>query len=146
MKISGTFVLSAIFVTQCGVHRTASTEQATPPAKSSSAEAEKQRCDFSDYKPLTLRGTLGSQATSMPIPKYPPEAKEQKIAGRVTVKVLINVRSGVIERACAIQGDDLLRNAAEAAALKIKLRSYSNYIKEKYNYAEGVVIYNFLAQ
>lgn len=146
MKIFFTLVLLVIFAAQCGTHRPQLTEQAPQDAKQSNAEAEKKQCDFSDYKPLTLRGTLGSQAISMPIPKYPPEAKDRKIEGQVTVRVLINVRSGLVERACAIKGDESLRRAAEAAALLVKLRPYNDYVKERYGYAEGVVTYNFVAQ
>src|ERR1700730_6827853 len=137
MKTPSTLLLSIVFIAQCGAHRPQSTQQAPPQAKQSNAEEAKGPCDFSEYKPLKLKGTLGSPAVSMPRPEYPPEAKDRKIEGPVTVRVLINVRSGLVERACAINGDEGLRRAAEAAALKVKLSPYNNYIKERYSYAEG---------
>lgn len=62
------------------------------------------------------------------------------------VKVLINVRTGLVESRCALDGDVILRKAAEAAALKVRVSPYGDYIKERYRYAEGVVVYNFGAQ
>jgi hypothetical protein len=93
-----------------------------------------------------VKGTLGSPAVSMPQPQYPPEAKERKVAGPVMVKVLINVHTGLVERACGVEGDDALRKTAEAAALKIKTSPYNEYIKNNYQYVEAVVVYNFVAQ
>lgn len=82
----------------------------------------------------------------MPKPEYPREAKDRKIEGSITVKVLINVRSGLVEQACAINGDQALGRAAEGTALKVKLSPYNDYVRERYSYAEGVVTYSFVAQ
>ena len=82
----------------------------------------------------------------MPQPQYPPEAKDRKLSGSIAVKVLVNVNTTSVEKACAGDGDDLLRKAAEAAALKIRLLPYNDYIKQRYSYAEGIVVYNFVAQ
>lgn len=64
----------------------------------------------------------------------------------MTVRVLINVRTGLVEQACAVDGDESLKRAAEVAALKVQLSPYNGYIKQKYTYATGAVIYNFVAQ
>jgi outer membrane biosynthesis protein TonB len=143
-----TFILtlSVLVVAQCGVH-TRSTEQSPPQANQASTDTQKKQCDFSDYKPLRLRAsTLGSPVLSMPQPEYPAEARERKLTGRITVNVLINVNTGVVEQACAADGNEILKRLAEAAALKIRLSPYNDYIRQRYRYAEGVVIYNFVAQ
>jgi hypothetical protein len=126
---------------------TRSTQQSPPQAKQASTDTQETQCDFSDYKPLRLRATtLGSPVLSMPQPEYPAEARERKLAGRITVKILINVHTGLVERACAIDGDADLKRPAETAALKVKLSPYNDYITQRYRYAEGVVIYNFIAE
>jgi hypothetical protein len=56
------------------------------------------------------------------------------------------VHTGLVEKACAPDGDEDLKRPAEAAALKVKLSPYNDYIRQRYRYAEGVVIYNFVAQ
>jgi hypothetical protein len=141
-----TLLLLVVFAAQCNPLRTESSKQNPQQANLPTADSETKRCDFSIYNPLVLKGTLGSPAVSMPQPQYPPEAKDRKLAGPVTVKVLINVRTGLVERACAIDGDEPLSKAAETAALKVRLSPYNDYIKERYQYAEGVVTYNFVAQ
>ena len=146
MKTPFTLTLAFLLVAQGGGCRR-SAQQSPPQAKQSSAETQKKECDFSEYRPLQLSAaTLGSPILSIPAPEYPPEARERKVAGRVTVRTLINVSSGLVERACAIDGDESLKSAAEAAALKMKLSPYNDYIKQKYTYASGTVIYNFVAQ
>ena len=145
MKAHLTLILSVLLVAQCGVHTRSS--QPSPQAKQPSAEAQEKRCDFSDYKPLRLGAAgLGSLVLSLPQPEYSAEARERKLAGRITVKVLINVHTGFVEQACASDGDEILKRLAEAAALKIRLSPYNNYIKQMYSYAEGTMIYNFVAQ
>ena len=146
MKTSFALILSVLLATQCGV-RTRSTQQSPPQAKPASTNTQNKQCDFSDYKPLRLAAsTLGSPVLSMPQPEYPVEAKERKLAGRITVEILINVQTGLVEQACAPDGDEDLKRPAEAAALKVKLSPYNDYIRQRHRYAEGVVIYNFVAQ
>jgi Gram-negative bacterial TonB protein C-terminal len=89
---------------------------------------------------------MGLPAASIPQPQYPSEAKDRKLAGSIAVRVLINVRTSLVEKACTSDGNDILRKAAETAALKIRLFPYNDYIKERYRYAEGMIVYNFVAQ
>ncbi len=60
-------------------------------------------------------GVLNSKATSLPKPIYPQEARRLKIAGRVTVRVVVDENGKVIS-AKATDGPAPLREAAEAAA------------------------------
>jgi len=146
MKTPFALTLSVFLVAQCGVP-SRSTQQAPPQAKPASKDTQNKQCDFSDYKPLRLAAsTLGSPVLSMPQPEYPVEARGRKLAGRITVKILIDVHTGLVEKACALDGDEDLKQPAEAAALKVKLSHYNDYIRQRYRYAEEVVIYNFVAQ
>jgi outer membrane biosynthesis protein TonB len=140
-------ILLAMWTLQCNRHpsQTGDNTSNQPQQINQSSSKSKKECDFAAYKPLRFTSTLGSPAISMPKPDYPPEAKGQKIEGIVRVKLLINVRSGLVEQACVIEGDEILGQAAKTAALKVKVSPYNNYIKERYNYAEGVVSYNFVA-
>ena len=67
-------------------------------------------------KPLEV-GVLNSKATSLPKPVVSEEAKRLKAIGRVTVRVVID-ENGKVVSAEAIDGPQVLRPAAEAAALK----------------------------
>ena len=60
---------------------------------------------------------LNSKATSLPKPVVSEEAKRLKAIGRVTVRIIIDENGKVIS-AEAIDGPQVLRPAAEAAALK----------------------------
>ncbi len=49
-------------------------------------------------------------------PDYPEDAKKRGVEGRVVVKVLVDP-DGFVKKACAISGKQILRKAAENAAL-----------------------------
>jgi outer membrane biosynthesis protein TonB len=145
MKTHLLMPLSVLLMAQCGGHNPST--QPSPQAEKATVAAPEKRCDFSDYKPLQLQAaTLGSPVLRMPRPEYPSEARERKVAGPVTVRVLINVHTGHVEQACAVEGDESLKRAAEMAALKVQLSPYNNYIQQRYTYAAGFVIYNFEPQ
>jgi hypothetical protein len=145
MKASITLTFVLLLVAQCG-RATRSNQQSISKAKQPSTETQNKQCDFSSYKPLRLGAAgLGSPALTMPQPEYSAEARERKLAGRITVNVLIDVNTGVVEQACASDGDEILKRLAEAAALKIRLSPYNDYIKRRYHYAQGVVVYNFVS-
>lgn len=81
---------------------------------------QKTRCNFSTVKSVTLDSdTIENAAVKKVEPIYPQTARQQGIQGLVIVKVLIN-SGGNVERACALNGDELVRSAAEAAALEWK--------------------------
>jgi len=132
-----------LLVSQCGGHRASSSEQTSEQPKESAAV---KQCDFSAYRPLVVRNTLGAPYASMSQPDYPPEAKGRKLGGSVVVKVLINVKTGSVEKACAVKGNEIFVSPAERAALKIKTSSYNEYITTRYQYVEAQVVYTFVPQ
>lgn len=85
----------------------------------------------------------GSPVISTPRPQYPPEAKERAVEGKVAVRLLVNVRTGLVEQACLIEGNEVFAPAAIEAGLRIKFDPYSYYIQQKFSYAEEIVTYQF---
>jgi len=65
-------------------------------------------------KPLE-EGVLNAQATVLPTPRYPEDAKRLKITGRVTVRVVVD-ENGKVVSATATDGPAALRQSAEEAA------------------------------
>src|SRR5262245_61553331 len=131
-----------LLLSQCGGHRV--TSEPTP-EQSKSLPAAKQ-CDFSADPPLVVRDTVRSPSVSMSQPDYPPEVKGRKLGDSVVVKVLINVKTGSVEKACAIKGNEMFVQAAERAALQIKVSAYNDYITTRYQYVESQVVYTFVPQ
>jgi TonB family protein len=78
-----------------------------------------------DDKSSALRvyryGLLGVPVTYREAPLYPLEAKQKRVAGKVSVYLSVNEKGKVIE-AQAICGPELLREASEKAALKWRFR------------------------
>ena len=68
---------------------------------------------------IISKGPITGQAKSLPQPPYPPLAKQIGVQGRVSVQVLIDEEGRVIS-ATAIDGHDLLRLAAQRAALQAR--------------------------
>jgi TonB family protein len=113
-----------------------------------SIDSQQKKCDFSSLKPFKV-GLMQAPAISMPKPAYPPEAKAQKIEGKVIVKILINVHSGEVEQTCVVEGSEILAKAAREAALQTKFSpdwGNNKYLSERYKYLEADMTYNFVAQ
>ncbi|MGI8668857.1 MAG: TonB family protein [Aridibacter sp.] len=86
-------------------------------------------------------GTINGRAISLPTPAYPPDARQVKASGRVTVSVTVD-ESGNVVAAKATGGHPLLRRSAESAALRSRFKPVSvNGTPRK---AVGTVIYNFV--
>jgi TonB family protein len=82
-------------------------------------------------------------------PIYPQEARDRKIVGTALVKVLVNVRTGDVEGACLVEGNEIFQGAATEAARKAKFAPNwggNQYISSRYEYVEGNITYNFVAQ
>ena len=62
------------------------------------------------------------------------------------VLLLVNVRSGLVEQACVVEGDEAFTSSAKDAGLRVKFKPYSNYIQKNHSYAEEIVTYNFMTQ
>jgi TonB family protein len=75
--------------------------------------------DTTDAEKPIDGGVLNSKALELPPAKYPEEARKSKIAGRVTVKVLIDEKGNLVS-AEAIEGPEILRASALEAARKAK--------------------------
>jgi len=76
-------------------------------------------------------------------PIYPPEAANRGIQGWVNVKILVN-RDGDVEKACAVDGDQTLKDAAEKAALQWKFEPYFGRAKAgSRKYMVDVIAFNF---
>src|SRR5687767_4466624 len=109
MKASITLAIIALLVPQCG-RATRSSQPSNSETKPPSTETQDKQCDFPSYKPLRLGAAgLGTPVLSLPQPEYSAEARERKLAGQITVKILINVNTGVVEQACASDGDEILK-------------------------------------
>jgi len=65
----------------------------------------------------TEGAVINGKALSLPKPRYPDEARTARVAGRVTVRLIIDERGKVIH-ACAVEGPALLMRASEVAAYK----------------------------
>jgi hypothetical protein len=88
----------------------------------------------------------GSPLISMPQPEYPLASKGRGIQGKVVLLLLVNVRSGLVEQACVIEGNEALASVTKDAGLRVKFKPYSSYIQGKYSYAQEIVTYDFVAQ
>ncbi|MEO7674877.1 MAG: energy transducer TonB [Pyrinomonadaceae bacterium] len=80
-------------------------------------------------------GVLNGRAVSLPAPAYPPIAKQMRASGEVRVQIAVDERGNVIS-ARAVSGHPLLRQSAETAARRSKIRS--NGQSEL-----GELVYNF---
>lgn len=87
-------------------------------------------------------GVRCGKATSLPRPPYPNDAKKAKVSGSVHVKVLVGV-DGKVETAEAVSGHELLRKAAEQAALAAKFAP--TQISGESVKVSGIITYNFTA-
>jgi len=135
-------ILGLILTAQCGKH-----VRQSQPAANQTSQSVTQTCDFSSYKPLKA-GMYQAPAIALPQPEYPSAAKAKKLQGTVTVKILVNLHSGIVQRACVVSGDETLGKAATEAALKARFSpdwGNNKYLAKRYDYVEGDMKYNFVA-
>jgi TonB family protein len=78
-------------------------------------------CDFSIYRPIRMKHFPTEAVISKVSPQYPRKARTQKIEGKVSVKILIN-EAGIVEKACAFDGQKIFWAEAEKAALQWKFK------------------------
>lgn len=106
-------------------------------------------CDFSAYAPVRIEQFDRKAITKRVQPEYPLEAAQRGVQGRVVVKALVDEK-GIVERACAVRGEEALRKAAEKAALQWKLKPGYGlaFIRPKTeknpkNFAEVYIVFEF---
>lgn len=94
--------------------------------------------------PSTLKtiagGILNSKATSLPKPPYPPAARAVRAEGMVVVSVTVD-EDGNVEKANAMNGHPLLRQAAEQAARGAKFKPEK--LSGQPVKVSGILNYNF---
>lgn len=95
-------------------------------ASNTSAPVVKVEDDMPPPKPVAKApvrpisgGVLNGKATTLPAPTYPEIARRMRTAGVVTVEVVVDV-SGRVISAKAVSGPEMLRDAAERAAVQAK--------------------------
>jgi TonB family protein len=80
-------------------------------------------------------GVLNGRALELPTPSYPQIAKQMRASGEVRVQVDVDERGNVIS-ARAVSGHPLLRQSAETAARRSKIRTTGRN-------ESGELVYNF---
>ena len=86
-------------------------------------------------------GIMNGKARALPAAKYPDEARQSRASGQVTVQVLVDEQGTVIS-AEAINGPDVLRDAATKAAWKARFPPTRLMGKPVKVY--GVLVYAFV--
>jgi TonB family protein len=149
MKLRFLVLVSLVaLLDQCSQSTGPFAERASPGNSQPHSESDKDNCDYSSFKSFKV-GMMQAPGINLPKPVYPSEAKAKNIAGRVVVKVLINAKSGEVERACIVEGNDILGNAAKNAALHATFSPYwgnNKNLAERYKYFEATLNYNFIPQ
>jgi len=88
-------------------------------------------------------GVLQGKAISKPVPRYPAEAKAARVEGVVRVQVVVG-ESGDVISAKAVEGDELLRDAAVDAACRSRFAP--TLISGTAVKVSGLISYNFVLQ
>jgi TonB family protein len=86
-------------------------------------------------------GILQGKAVSKPRPVYPPDAKAARVGGTVVVQVEV-AEDGGVAKAEAVSGPEMLREAAEDAALAAKFSP--TRLSGQPVRVSGVITYNFV--
>jgi len=115
----------------------------------SSAQKVSGKCDFSSYAPVRIHQIDRGAIVKRVQPEYPEAAVAGRIQGQVLVKALVNEK-GIVELACAVEGQEVLRTAAEKAALQWKLKPKYGLAfvrpkteKNPKNFAELYILFEF---
>jgi Gram-negative bacterial TonB protein C-terminal len=145
LRVSTILIVTLLYTFQGGESKSHPTSISPNPheqERQAKSDPEKRKCDFSSFKALKMHSL---PPTKLVKPVYPPEAIDQKVSGTVLVKVIVD-RQGKVLRACAIEGDDRLRRAAEMAALESNFAAgmWNSYLAKRYRYAEFALSYNLV--
>jgi TonB family protein len=96
-----------------------------------------------DRRRVVSGGILKGMAISKPQPVYPPDAKAARVSGTVVVQVEID-ESGRVAKAEAISGPEMLREAAEQAALAASFAP--TRLSGEPVRVSGTITYNFVLE
>jgi protein TonB len=110
--------------------------------KTDAEAAPKQVVVKPPVKPIS-GGVLNGKATSLPVPVYPPAARNARASGLVTVEVVID-GSGKVISAKATSGHTLLQQAAVQAAQQARFTP--TLLSGQPVKISGVINYNFALQ
>jgi protein TonB len=99
-------------------------------------------CAF-ERRTVVAGGVLNGKAISKPQPVYPSDAKEAHVNGMVVVQVEVD-EDGKVAKAEALSGPEMLREAAEDAALAARFSP--TRLSGQPVRVSGVVTYNFVLQ
>jgi TonB family protein len=120
-----------------GVTTAVSTPASAPaPASSTVATTAKSPSKF----PMTA-GALVDAESELPDAEYPAKVQNEKLGGLVTVVVRVNRAGGVVISARALNGDRLLRTAAEKAAKQAKFSP--GKLPDESKVVSGTITYKF---
>ena len=106
-------------------------EQPPPPRRSCSLESRR----------VISGGILQGKAISRPQPVYPQAAKEARVGGTVVVQVEVD-EDGNVAKAEAVSGPEMLRQAAETAALAARFAP--TRLSGQPVRVSGVITYSFV--
>ena len=108
-----------------------SDETPPPPRRACSVEGRR----------VVAGGIINWKAVSKPQPAYPPDARAARVGGTVVVQVEVG-EDGSVAKAEAVSGPEMLREAAEDAALAAKFSP--TRLSGQPVRVSGVITYNFV--
>ncbi len=135
--------LSMSLLSQCDVrNEQAGKAQANTTQQTNAPSREvKDECEFSSYKSAIVSHFVQATLKKKVKPTYPTEAAQRGIQGKISVKILVD-RDGNVAKACALNGDEVLRRAAEEAALQWKFKR--DVVAGKQSYVEAGISFDFV--
>lgn len=144
------FLLLVSFLGHCGqADQTARQANVNGSRAGNEVSSEKAKvstgeCNFSAYKAIREDHFVRRALVKSTKPLYPPEAVREGIQGWINVRILVN-RSGDVEKACAIDGDENLKTVSEDAALQWKFKpNFGLSSPGRNSYREDVIAFHFL--
>lgn len=111
-----------------------------PPAPPAVETVRAETCEGTAAGRTVTGGVLNGKAVSKPAPSYPVEAMRTGVSGTVVVRITVD-ECGDVERAEAVSGPSLLREAATDAAYRSRFaptRLEGEPVK-----VSGTITYNF---
>jgi TonB family protein len=131
-----TYVLTTRFMNRGSSGQNSVAANTTSPSTTATGAGAKSSSQF----PQTA-GALANAESELPDAKYPAQAKNDSISGIVTVVVKVNRDGGDVTAARALNGDKLLRGAAEKAAKQARFSPQK--LPDEGKVVSGTISYRF---